>query len=316
MKIGIDIGGTNIGAGLVDKDYNIIHKIEIPTEAHRGYKFIESKIIKLIEKLISKADSKGEKVDFIGIGIPGISDINGEIVISSHNLKWNNVNLGINLKKRFSIEVHIENDATLAGIAESTLGVSKGYKSSIFITIGTGIGGGIIIDNKIYTGSHGVGSEIGHMIIGENFYDCNCGNNGCLETFASSTAMEKYIVKKIEEGYKDTMVLDHVTSIEDIDARLIFQCAKAGDELSNKVVDRMIKYLTIGITNLINILDPEIIVLGGGVAKAGEFLLDKINALLPKYILFKEIKHGKIELSKLGNDAGIIGAAILEKYIV
>lgn len=315
LKIGIDIGGTNIGAGLVDNELNIIYKTEIPTEAHKGYKFVEDRIIKLIEKLIFKAYSMGKKVDFIGIGIPGISDKSGELVISSHNLSWSNVNLGINLRKRFSVEVHIENDATLAGIAENALGVSKGYKNSIFITIGTGIGGGFIIDNKIYKGSHGVASEIGHMIIGENFYDCNCGNNGCLETFASSTGMEKYIRKEIEEAYTETMVLEYVTSIEDIDTKLIFQCAKAGDELANKVVDRMVKYLTIGITNLINILDPEIFVLGGGVAKAGDFLLNKINALLPKYILFKEIKHGKIELSKLGNDAGIIGAAIMEKYI-
>lgn len=314
MKIGIDIGGTNIGAGLVDKNLNIIYSLEAPTEAYRGYEFVEVKIIKLIEELISEAKNIKEEVEFIGIGIPGISDMNGGIIISSHNLKWQNVNLGIKLRERFLIDVQIENDATLAGLAEKVLGVSKAYKSSIFITIGTGIGSGIIIDNKIYTGSHGIGSEIGHMVIGENYYDCNCGKNGCLETFASSTAMKKFIVKEIDDGYRDTMVLKQVSKTEDIDTKLIFQCAKAGDDLSNKVVDRMVKYLTIGIVNLINVLDPEVIVIGGGVAEAGDFLLDKINNLLPKYILFKEMPHGKIKLAKLGNDAGIIGAAMLGEY--
>lgn len=314
MKIGIDVGGTNIGAGLIDKDLNIVYRLEIPTEGHRGYEFVEDKIIKLIEELVSKANSIEAKVDFIGIGIPGISDINGETIISCHNLKWYDVSLGINLRKKFSMKVQIENDATLAGIAENSLGVSKGYKSSVFITLGTGIGGGIIIGNKAYTGNHGIGSEIGHMIIGENFYDCNCGNNGCLETFASSTAMVKYITKEIQEGYKDTMILGQVSSIEDIDTRLIFQCAKAGDNLCNQAVNRMVKYLTIGIANLINILDPEIIVIGGGVSRAGDFLLEKIKSMLPKYILFKEIEHGKIKIAKLGNDAGIIGAAMLGEY--
>lgn len=315
MKIGIDIGGTNTKAGLIDDDLNIVYKLEVPTEAHRGYDYFEEKIIGIIKELIFRANSIKKNMDFIGIGIPGISDVNREIVICCHNLKWHNVKLGLNLKEKFSVDVQIENDATLAGIAENALGVSRAYENSVFITLGTGVGGGIILNNKIYTGSHGLASEIGHMIVGENFYDCNCGNNGCLETFASSTAMEKYIMKEIKEGYKDTMVLEQVGSIEDIDTRLIFQCAKAGDKLANKVVGRMAKYLTIGIVNIINILDPEIIVIGGGVSNAGDFLINKINSFLPEYILFKEIKHGEVKLAKLGNDAGIIGAAMLEKYI-
>lgn len=314
MKIGVDIGGTNIGLGLVDEDLNIIYEIEISTEAHKGYDFIEIKIIKAIEELIYRANDMNKQVNFIGIGIPGISDIEGSTVIYCHNLNWYNVPLGINLRKRFSIEVKISNDATLAGIAEKTIGVSKGCKNSVFLTLGTGIGGGIIIDDNIYIGSHGVGSEIGHMIIGENFYDCNCGNNGCLETFASATAIEKYIINEIQTGYKETMLLEEIGSMEEIDTEMIFRFAKEGDLLCNKAVNRMVKYLTIGIVNIINVLDPEIIVIGGGVANAGDFLLDKINEKLPKYILFKNMEYGKVELAKLGNKAGIIGATMLEKY--
>ncbi len=314
MDIGIDIGGTNIGAGLVDEDLNIIYKVEISTSKEKGYNFVEAKIVNIIEEMLLKASQLNENIESIGIGIPGIVDIKGDNIIYSANLNWNNVSLGKRLRDKFDMQINIENDATLAGIAESALGVSKGYNNSVYITLGTGIGGGIIINNKIYTGSHGIGSEIGHMIVGENFYDCNCGNNGCLETFASSTAIQKYVINEIQRGADDTLILKKIDSIDKIDAKLIFECAKIGDELANKAVDRMVKYLAIGIVNIINIIDPDIIAIGGGVAKAGEFLLNKIKELIQKYTLFKDLNHAKIRLSTLGNDAGIIGAAMLNKY--
>lgn len=314
MNIGIDIGGTNIGVGLVDEDLNIIYKVEISTNKEKGYKFIEAEIVNIVEKMLLKASEFNKNIKSIGIGIPGIVDTKGDNIIYSANLNWNNITLGKRLRDKFNMQINVENDATLAGIAESALGISKGYNNSVFITLGTGIGGGIIINNKIYTGSHGIGSEIGHMIVGENFYDCNCGNNGCLETFASSTAIQKYVINEIHKGADDTLILKKVNNFDKIDTKLIFECAKIGDELANKAVDRMVKYLTIGIANIINIIDPDIIAIGGGVAKAGEFFLNKINELLPKYILFKDLNYAKIELSTLGNDAGIIGAAMLNKY--
>lgn len=314
MDIGIDLGGTNIVAGLLDEKLNIVYSIEGPTNKEKGYDFIRDKIISIIENMILRAEDIGKKIDSIGIGIPSITDKTGDNVIYSANLNWRNVPFGRDLRKRFTQEINIENDAIVAAIAESKLGVSKGYKDSVFITIGTGIGSGIIINNKIHSGSHGVGAELGHTIVGENFYDCNCGNNGCLESFSSSTAIKLYTMKKINEGYKDTILLDKVNSLEEIDGKLIFDSAKLGDKLSNEAIDRMVKYLIIGITNTINTLDPGIIVIGGGVAKAGDFLLDKINALLPKYILFKEISHCEVKLAKLGDNAGVIGAALLSKY--
>lgn len=314
LNIGIDIGGTNIGAGLVDENLNIVYSSETPTNKEKGYDFIEDKIISIIEELISKGKSMNKDIDSIGIGIPSITDLRGDNIIYSANLNWKNVPLGKNLRKRFNMKINIENDATVAGIAENRLGASKGYKDSVFITIGTGIGGGIIINNKIHLGSHGVGSEIGHTIVGENFYDCNCGNNGCLETFSSSTAMKNFIIKELKAGNRDTILLDKISKLEDIDAKLIFQSGIMGDKLANEAIDRMVKYLTIGISNIINTLDPEIIVIGGGVAKAGDYLLNKINALLPRYILFKELDYGKVKLTELGNNAGIIGAALLNEY--
>lgn len=311
MNIGIDIGGTNIGAGLVDEDLNVVYRLEIPTERDKGYDYIEKKIIEIIEKMIHKSSRINETIDSIGIGIPGIGDLTGDYIIYCTNLNWKDVPLGRNLRSKFDIKINIENDATVAGIAESALGVMKGYPNSVFITLGTGVGGGIILNNNVYTGSHGVGSELGHMIVGENFYDCNCGNNGCLETFASSTAIERYVINEIENGFRDTSLLDN---LENIDTKLIFQSAKLGDDLSNRAVDRLVKYLTIGISNIINTIDPDVIAIGGGVARAGDFLLDKINNLLPKYILMKDLNFAKIKLARLGNDAGIIGAAMLNRY--
>ncbi|MCK9444114.1 MAG: ROK family protein [Tissierellaceae bacterium] len=311
MKIGIDIGGTNIIIGLVNSNLDLVYKEEMPTNGHRGYEYIRDQIISSIESMIWKARELNRGIKSMGIGIPGIADVKGDTVIYSANLNWRNVPLGRDIKDKFNLPVYMENDATVAGIAESAVGVSKGYANSVFITIGTGIGGGIIINHKVHKGSHGIGSEIGHTIVGENFYDCNCGNNGCLETFASSKAIENYVKMEIENGFKDTTLLNIG---QNINTKSIFQGAEKGDKLSNMAVDRMTKYLAIGIVNIINIIDPDIIVLGGGVAKAGDFLLKRVREQLSKFILYKEIKYGKIELAKLGNDAGVIGAAMLEEY--
>ena len=297
MRIGIDLGGTNIGIGLLDDNLNIIYKKEFQTEKEKGYDYVKLKMMEEIEKVISRANKNN--IHFIGLGIPGIEDKKGNIYCT--NLNWHKLPLRKDLENRFKIPAYIENDATVAGIAEATVGASKAYKNSIFITLGTGIGGGIIVDNKIYTGSHGIGTEIGHMIVGENFYDCSCGNNGCLETFSSATALEKFVEMKKTSGEKLT-------------TKDIFNLAQDGDELCLMAVDRMIKYLSIGIGNLINIMDPDIIILGGGISKAGDFLLNKINNLYPRYILFKSIGFAEIKLSTLGNDAGIIGAAMLKEY--
>lgn len=314
MNIGIDIGGTNIGAGLVDENLKIIYKIEIPTQAEKGYEFVEKNIISIIRDMISIADREEKKIDSIGIGIPGIADKAGDNIIFCPNLHWRNIPMGINLRKIFDIDINIENDASLAGIGENALGVSCGYKNSVFITLGTGVGAGIILDGKMYKGPHGVASELGHLVVGENFYDCNCGKNGCLETFASSTAIEKFVAKEINENKFETELLEVVDRVEDIDTEMVFEYAMRGDKLSNLAVDRMVKYLTIGITNLINIIDPGIIVLGGGVSRAGDLLLDRIYEILPNYILFNDMEYADIKIANLRNDAGIIGAAMLKYY--
>lgn len=312
MLVGIDLGGTAIKAGLVDREGRILIQSSIATKVGRDYRLIIEDMKKQIEKLIQDYGIGMDDIESIGIGAPGLMNYKSGHVIYCTNLFWNNVPLGVLLQEHFKKPVYIENDATVAGLAESLFGSTKGVSNSVFLTIGTGIGSGIIINNKVYSGSHFAGAEIGHMIIGENFYKCNCGNNGCLETFASATAMIKYAIHRLEKDDIKTTILDKAAGkTENINAKVIFDAAKEGDQLGKETVDRMIKYLSIGIINVCNILDPEIIAIGGGVSKAGDYLIERLKIEVGKMFFTPNIKYGDIVLAQLGNEAGILGAAFL-----
>lgn len=313
MYIGVDLGGTNIAVGIVNEEGELIYDDFIPTGKERNYEAIVNDIIDLINKIIKESGANKEKIRAVGVGIPGVSEPNTGRVIKCPNLNFSGTPLKELMEEKLNIPVFVDNDATLAALAEHAAGSMKNVNSGVFITIGTGIGGGIILNGKIETGFHGIGSEIGHMIVGENYYNCGCGRNGCLETFASSTALISYTKKLIESG-EETAILDKVGgNIEKLDGRLIFEAAKDGDILANKVVDRMVKYLAIGIMNIISIIDPEVFVLGGGISKAGNFLLNKIKEEVSRIKYFEELPIGNIVLAQLGNEAGIIGAAALGK---
>ncbi|KUO67753.1 MAG: glucokinase [Clostridia bacterium BRH_c25] len=312
MLVGIDLGGTAVKAGLVDREGRILIQSSIDTKVGRDYRLIIDDMKKQIEKLLSDYGSRVEDIESIGIGAPGLMNYKSGYVIYCTNLFWDNVPLGVELKEHFKKPVYIENDATVAGLAESLFGSTRGVSDSVFLTIGTGIGSGIIINHKIYSGSHFAGSEIGHMIIGNNFYKCNCGNNGCLETFASATAMIKYAAHRLEKDKVKSVILEKAAGkAEDINAKIIFDAAKEGDPLGKETVDRMIRYLSIGIINICNILDPEIIAIGGGVSKAGEYLTLRLKEEVGKMFFTSNIKYGDIVLAQLGNEAGILGAAFL-----
>lgn len=310
MYIGIDLGGTNIAAGIVNSDGEILNIESIPTKSERSSDEIIDDMILLVEKLIEESDFKKDQFKSIGVGIPGIADANTGNVVICVNLGWENISLKQPMEKVLNLPVFIGNDATVAGVAEFGRGKND-YKNGVFLTLGTGVGSGVIIDSKVFNGSHGIGTEIGHMVVGENFYDCNCGRNGCLETFASATALIKYTQKLLKEGRMS--ILSEDMKIQNLDARMIFEAAKDGDQLALESVNRLIKYLAIGISNLINIFDPEIFVLGGGVSKVGDFLLDKLKLEVESMKSFPKIDSGIIEIAKLKNDAGIIGAAMLGK---
>lgn len=312
MLVGIDLGGTTIKAGLVDQKGRILIQSSIDTMAGRDYRLIIEDMQKQIEKLLKDYGSSIDDVESIGIGAPGLMNYKRGYVIYCTNLFWNNVPLGVILQEHFKKPVFIENDATVAGLAESLFGSTRNVANSVFLTIGTGIGSGIIVNHKVYSGSHFAGSEIGHMIIGNNFYKCNCGNNGCLETFASATAMIKYAIYRLEKDKIKSNILNKAEGKkENINAKIIFDAAKEGDQLGMETVERMIKYLSIGIINVCNILDPEVIALGGGVSKAGNYLVERLKAEVGKMVFTPGIKYGDIVLAQLGNEAGILGAAFL-----
>ena len=309
MYIGIDLGGTNIAGGLVNKAGEILKKLSVPTASERGSDAVIEDIYSVIEALI-KENNTGEPVKGIGIGVPGIADPHTGEVIVCVNLNWYNVPLKEKLSKKTDLPIYIDNDATVAGVAEFQIAQEGKYKDAVILTLGTGVGGGILVDGKVLSGHNGIGSELGHMLIGEALYTCNCGRNGCLETFASSTAIIHYAKYLIQSG-KSSLMMEMVGGdIDKISGEIIFNAAKAGDSVAAEVVDRLVKYLSIGIMNIVCTLDPEIIFLGGGISMAGDFLLDKVNAALENLKYFKAKPHVTVEIAKFKNDAGIIGAAM------
>jgi glucokinase len=314
MYIGVDLGGTNIAVGIVDEQGNIKHEKSCATRVGKEPQEIVEDMIGLIFNVLEESNMELQEIKAIGIGIPGLADNNG-CVIYCVNLGWKNVPLRELLEKKLHIPIYIDNDATVAALAEYERGCMKNCKSGIMLTLGTGIGGGIILNGNVYSGFNGVGSELGHVVVGENFYNCNCGKNGCLETFASSTAIIRHTKKLIEEMNESTTIIEKAEGdINNINAKIVFDCAKEGDKIANLAVARLVKYLSIGIFNIVNFIDPEVIALGGGVAGAGQYLLDMvINEVMPnKY--YAELPMAKIVLAELGNKAGIIGAAMIAKH--
>ncbi|WDV44658.1 ROK family protein [Clostridiaceae bacterium M8S5] len=307
MFIGVDLGGTNIAVGIVDSKHNILNKVSVKTLATRSSDEIIDDIKNTILKVIEMSNLKLSDIEGVGIGVPGLVDDVGN-VISCVNLNWYGVKVTEKLKMALGKDIYIDNDATVAAIAEKYIGAMKEAESGVFITLGTGIGSGIIIDNKVYRGHHRIGAELGHMIIGENFYDCNCGKNGCFETFASSTAIIKYTEKLLKETDEESMLRGNT-----IDAKAVFDCAKKGDKLAQKSVNRLVKYLAMGIQNIICILDPQVIAIGGGISGAGDYLLDMVKKEIGKDKNYSDMPIAEIKLSQSGNQAGIIGAAMLCK---
>lgn len=313
VYIGIDLGGTGIKAGIVNEAGEITAKASCPTGVERGYEAVIRDMWGLCEAVIAQAKLTAKDVKAIGIGLPGIADPSTKRVPFCTNLGWRDVPVAQEMAKYTDIPVYIDNDATVAGLAESVAGVSKGAKNSVFITLGTGVGGGIIVNGQIYSGEHGVASEIGHMITVAGGEQCTCGNRGCWERYASATAIIRE-GRKFAETHPDCAIARAVDgNLDAITAKTVIDLAKAGDPDAVQLFDNYVYHLCVGIVNLINLYDPEVIALGGGVSHAGEFLLDAVRAKLPDMVFYKTMKYARIELAHLGNDAGIIGAAMLGK---
>lgn len=311
IYIGIDLGGTGIKAGAVDKNGNILHKDSCPTGVERGYEAVIRDMALLAQQVVKDSGHVLSEVKSIGIGIPGIIDPKSGRIPFCTNLHWHDVPILDEMHKYIDVPVYVDNDATVAGLAESVVGVSAGAANSVFITLGTGVGGGVIINGKVFSGAHGVATEIGHMTTVVDGELCSCGNRGCWERYASATALIREGRKLAESNPESAITKAVGGDLDKISAKTVIDLAKAGDPDCTALFDRYIYHLCVGLRNLINLYDPEIIALGGGVSHAGDFLLDAVRKKLPELIFFKTMPYARVELAQLSNDAGIIGAAML-----
>lgn len=312
MYLGIDLGGTKIAMGIIDENGEIIDSERIPTGRSRPSSAIIEDIITLGSKLVG-SQAEGA-VYAAGIGVPGIVDASRGVIVNCVNLGWKDISIETILSKGLGLPVFAGNDATIAGIAEMEAGVLRGIRTGVMLTLGTGIGGAVICEHRIQLGANNIASEIGHMIVGQNFYNCSCGRNGCLETFSSATALIKYTRRLLSGSGISTLPRDNFRNQNSrINGTMIFEAAKAGDPLANKAVDRVVKYLAIGIMNIVTVIDPDLIVLGGGMSEAGDFFLEKIKKEAENYKFFKEIPISEIVYGKFGQDAGLIGAGLYAK---
>ncbi len=299
---GFDIGGTTVKIGLFRLNGELIKKWEIHTNTNNKGRNILNDIY---HSIINQNVALNEVVGY-GFGIP--CQVKNNTILNGVNIDWKNYDLIGEFSKLVNNDlVMIENDANVAALGEAWMGAAKGYRSSVMITLGTGVGGGVIINNKIVEGANGSGGEIGHLkVVHENGALCNCGNYGCLETIASATGIKR-VFKELSQKQQFRTTLNQNGKIT---AKIIFDAAKTGDELALEVVDKTAYYLGYACQLLSVVINPEIICIGGGVSNAGDFLIDKIKKEF-KRSAFNTVKETIITQAKLGNDAGIYGAASL-----
>lgn len=305
--IGIDIGGTAVKAAIVGEDGKILKRSSIPTLATRPYAQIVADIGKQVNELM-----KGETVEAIGIGCPGAIDSVHGIIRYNNNLYWKNVPLVEELHKYVKHEIRISNDANVAALGEARFGAGKSYTDSALITLGTGVGGGIVVGGKLFEGYAGMGAEIGHIVIRSNGVQCTCGRKGCWEAYSSATGLirETTVAMLIN---RTSLMWEFVGGdLNKVDGRTAFECAKKGDAPAQRVVDTYIGFLAEGIVNIINVFRSQVIILGGGVCAQGEYLLNPLQAKV------NELRYGgeeslltELKIASLGNDAGVVGAASL-----
>ena len=315
-RIGVDLGGTNIAAAIVDENYNIIIKGSVPTLAHRPHNEIMDDMAALCHKICADAGIDEKEVEAVGIASPGIANHTDGIVEYSCNLPFRKYPICDEFAKRFDVKtVHVENDANAAAWGEAVAGAAKGTTNSLMITLGTGVGGGIIIDNKVFSGFNYAGAELGHIVISVGGRPCNCGRRGCWEAYSSASALIKMTSEKIDECKaegRDTLMFELVEKKGKVSGRTAFQAMRAGDAAAEEVVRDYIKYLASGVASMINIFQPEVLSLGGGVSNEGQYLLDLLIPEVTSQTYGGEyVTACDIRIAKLGNDAGLIGAACL-----
>ncbi|MBO4452483.1 MAG: ROK family protein [Clostridia bacterium] len=313
--LGIDLGGMSIKAGICNDDGKILVKDTCPTVRTEDGDRIINDMAKLCLDVIAKAGLKVSDIEYAGIASPGSADSERGIIIYASTLPFLNYPVAAKLIEKTGLKkVYIENDANAAAKGEAIFGAAKGYKDSLFVTLGTGVGGGIIIDGKVYTGFNFSGGELGHTVIVKDGMECTCGRHGCLECYASATGLinltKEYMIKDRSSKLWELCGGD----IDKVDGKTAFDAQRAGDKTGKEVVKEYVSYLACGIVDFINIFQPEVLSIGGGISKEGETLLAPLREIVEREQYSRHSdKKTLIKIAELGNDAGIIGAAALGK---
>ena len=311
LAIGIDVGGTSIKGAVIRGNGEVLDRFSLPVNKEMSFEECLDQLCNLVNETLSTHKYE-EKISGIGIGIPGIFNKETGVIINLPNLpNWNEHNLKQYVEERCHLFVKLVNDADAAALAEAKFGVGKDYNYVLMITLGTGVGGGIVINKELYNGNLGMGAELGHMVIEVDGRECGCGRKGCFEAYGSATALNKQ-TKKMMDEHPDSLLHEVVKEIGKIDARVPFIAEKRGDKYAKEIIDSYVKYLSEGLLNYCNILRPHIIVLSGGVANEGENLLGRVREYMAlQNYGYKRAPKVEIKQATLGYDAGKIGAAAL-----
>ncbi len=311
-RIGIDLGGTNIVAAVVNEDFAIVGRASCKTALPRPAVEIVDDLARMAREAAKQAGLSMEDISFVGIGSPGTCNRATGIVERAGNLGFDNLPLQAMLEERLGCRVALENDANAAAFGEYIAGSGKGANSCVCITLGTGVGGGVVIDDRIFTGATPYGCELGHIVVQVDGVPCNCGRRGCWEAYSSATALINQ-TKAAMQAHPESRLWEVAPSLEEVNGKTVFDGMELGDETATEVVNTYIRILAAGLTNIINIFTPAVLCIGGGICNQGDNLLIPLGRIIYGERFSRDEEYiTRLEIAKLGNDAGIIGAAFLD----
>jgi glucokinase len=312
LVIGIDIGGTNLKGALMTVKGKILDLRRTNTEAGKGRLKVLSNIKKIVWDIIGENKLNKKDIKGIGLGTPGYI-LNGKIFGSPNMPGWNNTPIYAWVKREFNLPFFAANDVTLTALAEHTFGTARGVKNMVCYAVGTGIGGGIVLNGELFEGTHGMAGEFGHVVVEPKGRLCGCGARGCLEAYVSANGIVSMArnLLKTKSGRKSTLIKKTRGTPAALTPKLIYQYAKAGDKLCLEINGTVCKYLAVAIGGIINIINPEMVILGGGVMSAGSIIMDGVRKFLPEYTLALPLKKCRLAYAKLSENAGVIGSGAL-----
>ena len=314
VRIGIDIGGTFLKAGVVTDDGRVLASASVPTGAGRPADAIIADIAAVARKAAESAGLPMTEVELVGAGCPGTCDRQTGTVEYANNLDFVNVPLGKELSRLLALPVYVENDANVAVLAEHVAGAARGADDCVCVTLGTGVGAGVMVGGRLLTGCNASGGELGHMVICEGGEPCTCGRNGCWESYASVTALIRQ-TRAAMQAHPDSLLWQQASSLDRVDGRTPFEAMQQGDPVAAAVVEQYLRYVAAGIVNVVNIFQPEVLCIGGAISRQGDTLLDPIRRQVKqeRYSRYAD-RQTRLCVAELGNLAGIVGAAFLDRF--